>query len=85
MSLETIGSIIFSNSKTNLLHEEADVLYQVHKHIVNLGLIQSVPEIFNFINFERDGTTTLADFKKLLLDSFKLRGKIPEIELGVFF
>jgi len=36
-------------------------------------LIQNVPDLFNFTNFQRDGTGSLNDFRKLLEDTFKLK------------
>ena len=42
--------------------------------------MNSVPEMFNFLNFERDGTITMHEFKRLLKNTFGVtrEGRISE-------
>ena len=85
LTLEMLGGTIFLNSTVNMEKVEAEMLQTIHKQICDAGLIYTVPDLFNFINFERDGTIPLRDFARLLLDTFKLRGRVNQTTLEAYY
>jgi len=78
-----IGGAVYMNSTVNLLEEENQVLELVYKCIKDQGLIHSMTDVINFINFERDGTTTLHEFEILLIDTLKIKDKIPRKRINL--
>jgi hypothetical protein len=78
-----IGGAVFMNSIVNLSEEENQVLDLVYKQIKDQGLINSITDVINFINFERDGTAPLHEFEKLLIDTFKIKDKIPRKRINL--
>lgn len=85
LTLEMIGGTIFLNATVNMEKVEAEMVQSIHRHICDSGLIFTVPDLFNFINFERDGTIPLRDFARLLLDTFKLRGRVNQTTLEAYY
>jgi hypothetical protein len=57
-----IGGAVFMFSTVNLVKEENEALDIVYSRLVEQRLIASLSDVFNFDNFNRDGTITLHDF-----------------------
>ena len=69
------------NTTVNLLVEENQVLDAVYKCIKDQGLISSMSDVINFMNFDRDGTTTLHEMEILLTKTFKVDVPKARIDL----
>lgn len=83
ITLEMIGKAVYFNSNVNLLQEEAQVLELVHRELYANGLLSNVEEVFNFHNFTKDGCQTSSDFQNMLINNFRLKGKVSDQNIGL--
>jgi len=56
LTLEQIGTAIFNQSTLSIVDEEAMSIEVVFEAIREMGLLQGLPKIFNFMNVSRDCT-----------------------------
>lgn len=62
---------------------EALVLQNLHAILYENGMLDKLQDMVTFMNWERDSSCQLIQFKNLLLDTMKLRGKIEENRLSL--
>lgn len=75
--MEQIGSVIFNQSTLSIVDEEAKSIEIVYEAIKEMGLIQGLHKIFDFMNDSRDCTVRPEDFLKFLSDHLGLQNKLP--------
>ena len=81
LTLEQLGQIAYYNSSVDLDILEAQVLQNLHAILFENGMLDKLQDMVTFMNWERDSSCQLSQFKNLLLDSMQLSGKIDENHL----
>lgn len=66
ITLEHIGRTIFDTAAINLRDEEASTLHALHSNLFNTGQIDTVLDLFNFCNFNRDCVVPLEQILNIL-------------------
>ena len=83
LTLEQLGQIVYYNSAVDVQRVEAEALQDLHTALREERLLDKLPDLVTFMNWERDSSCTIDEFKSLLLEVMKLRGKIGEQQLGI--
>ena len=83
LTLDQIGQLAYHNSNVDLDKIESDALQELHAVLFETRMIDKLKDMVTFMNWNRDSSCTLDQFKGLLLDTMNLRGKLQESRLDL--
>lgn len=76
LTLEQLGQIVYYNSGVDLERVEAEALEDLHTVLLDHRLLDKLPDLVTFMNWDRDSSSTIDQFKSLLFETMELSGKI---------
>ncbi len=62
---------------------EAKALQELHAVLFDTHMLDKLKDMVTFMNWERDSSCTISQFKHLLFDTMKLKGKYSENKLDI--
>ena len=83
LTLEQLGQIVYYNSGVDLERVEAEALEDLHTVLLDHRLLDKLPDLVTFMNWDRDSSSTIDQFKSLLFETMELSGKIGAQQLGL--
>ena len=59
LDLEQLGQIVYYNSSIDMERREALILKELHEVLFEVGLLDKLPDMVNFMNWERDSSCSV--------------------------
>lgn len=83
LTLEQIGQTVYHNSSVEIDQYEAKSLQELHALLYEKKMLDKLRDMVTFMNWERDSSCTIDQFKSLLMDTMKLEGKFSQEKLDI--
>lgn len=81
LRLDQLGQLVYYNSSVDMLKEEALALQQLHEILFEVGLLDKLPDMVNFMNWNRDSSCSVDQFHRLLRDTMQIGEKIDKDQI----